>query len=192
MKKTVSMLLAVAMCLSLCVSAFATSNSEDVRKIDSEDIIDYNDIILDEEVIGTSAEALYDNTPNSTSAGDSNIRGSLLFSMTAAGVTGLLVTNSPKSFYKSSLSNGYLKIAGTLNNAGHNGASIKVGACYYDSASSLFIASAYYYFSAGTYEQIVFAQSSFAASTEYRGFIKNTANAGSVTGTLRFYNSDGN
>ena len=192
MKKYVTVLLAAAMCLSLCLPALAVSKPSDTRKLNPEDIVDYKDIIFAEEVLGTSADVVYDNTPSFSTAGSDNIRGSLLFSMTAAGVTdSLLVTSPTKSFYKSALTNGYLKIAGTLNNPGYDGEYIKVGACYYDSASDEFISATYDYFLAGTYARALFPQSDFLVSTQYRGFIKNSAAIGSVSGSLRFYNSSG-
>ena len=115
-----------------------------------------------------------------------------LFSMTAAGVTGLLTTHgvNGKSFtggvMDGAISEGLL-IEGTLTQT--NRLATRVGACYLDQHTANFVSVVNTTFSSGTFSQGWWVKTTvnFPNTRTHFGHITNTGNAGSVSGTLDFY-----
>ena len=173
-KRQISMLLAMALVFSaLCFSASAAEYSDSSFLGTSQNI---TGILLEDDI---------DALPN---AADSNYV--TLFSMRAASVSDLLTTyESGKTFTRSSLSGGSLKITGTLSYTGYAPSlTIKVGACTHDIYYDRFDAVTSDYFTNGSYsESRSYAPSTFSSGTTYYGYIKNQTHFTEIYGTLTFY-----
>lgn len=186
MKKTIgTMLLTVALCMAMSVSAFATDEKV-IMPLNPEDIVEYSEVLAEMPpvVLGTPDMAEFDNSPNIQTRASG-----FLFSMRATGVNNLLVTGSSKTFVESDLNNGYLYITGNLNHSEGANATIKIGGCYYDANSGNYIADLYDYVSKGTISSTISTQYAIAKEYTHRGFIKNQDGSGSVSGNLSFYSA---
>ena len=197
MKKTrrvFALLLTLAMAMALCVPVFAaeTGNSAEtvangdkvIVPLNADDIVDFSDVISEMPpiVLGTPDMAEYDDSPNIQTRASG-----FLFSMTANAVYELLVTGSAKTFTESDLDNNYLYISGELSHSYGSDASIKIGGCYYDASSGLYVADLYAYVYEGSISRKINTQFAIAKEYTHRGFIKNQAGVGYVSGNLSFY-----
>lgn len=185
-QSVVAMLLTVALCMVMNVSAFATGEKV-IKPLNPEDIVEYSEVLLEMPpvALGTPDVVEYDNSPNiQTRASD------FLFSMTATGVQELLVTGSSKTFTYYDLDNGDLYITGKLEHSYGADATIKIGGCYYDAGSGYYIADVYDYVYEGNISSTIDTRLAIARDYTHRGFIKNQAGVGSVSGNLSFYSGE--
>lgn len=193
-RRVFAMLLTLAMAMALCVTGFAaemgagsetaTTGDKVIVPLNTEDIVDFSDVIseMPPVVLGTMDTAEYDNSPNRQTRASGH-----LFSMTANAVYDLLVTGSAKTFKEADLVNNYLYINGNLSHSQGTSARIKIGGCYYDSSSGEYVADVYTYVNAGVVSTTISTRFSIAKEYTHRGFIKNDAGVGYVSGELDFY-----
>lgn len=190
MKKAVqrvaTVIVAVAMCMTLCVPVFASTEKK-VVPLDPENIVEFSDILVDMPpiILGTPDMAEYDNSPNIQSRASG-----LLFSMKATGVKELLITGASKTFVEADLPNDYLYISGDLEHTFGSTATIKVGGCYYDNVSGNYIADLYDYVYGPSFFTKIMTRLAISKEMTHRGFIKNQAGVGSISGDISFYNKD--
>lgn len=187
MKKTtgkiVSVLLAMVLCVAMSVSAFA-ADEKVIVPLDPESIVEYSEVLAEMPpvILGSPDMVEYDNSPNIQTRASG-----LLFSMTAKSVSNLLVTGSAKTFTESDLDNGYLYITGNLEHSMGDSATIKIGGCWYNANTGLYVADLYTYVYEGEVEETIKTQFAIAKEYTHRGFIKNQAGVGTVSGDLNFY-----
>ncbi len=195
MKKAFSTFLVTSIVCSLMISASAFE-SKNISEVDTSNVIGYEYIISysEEEIVGSINDAVFENSGSSSEMTSVNSNSSKeLFSMTAnnLGSDRLLVTNPPKAFYRSALSSGGLRITGTLTEATGQSISVKVGACWYNPSTGLFVADTdvYSYATTGTSVQINIPKSNFHAEQSYRGFVKHFKSGCEISGNLSFSNA---
>ncbi len=196
MKKTqrvFALLMTMVLALALCVTAFASEPSNESERtangskvivpLNPDEIVDFTEVLSELPIIdlGTPDMVEYDNSPNiQTRASD------FLFSMTANAVYELLVTGPEKTFTYYDLSGNYFCITGKLSYSTGSDAKIKIGGCYYDAGSGTYKADAYAYVNAGIITAPI-STYSFVREETHRGFIKNEAGEGYISGYLSFY-----
>lgn len=191
MKKTtgrvVAVLLTVVMCVAMSVSALATDEKV-IVPLNPENIVEYSEVLseMPPVILGSPDMVEYDNSPNIQTRASG-----LLFSMTAksdsVSVSNLLVTGSAKTFTESDLDNGYLYITGNLEHSMGDSATIKIGGCWYNANTGLYVADLYTYVYEGEVDSTIKTQFAIAKEYTHRGFIKNQAGVGTVSGDLNFY-----
>lgn len=183
-KRVVALILSLCMCLSLCCTTFATDEKV-IVPLNPEDIVEYTEVLaaMPPTVLGTADMAKFDNSPNIQTRASG-----FLFSMRAEAVYELLITGAEKTFVEADLSNGYLYISGTLSHTVSSNALMKIGGCWYKATSGDYIADVYDYVYPGTISSTIdIPQYSFAKEKTHRGFIKNIAGSGYISGNLYFY-----
>lgn len=193
-QKVFSLLLSMVLALALCVPAFASEVSSESERtangskvivpLNPDEIVDFTEVLsaMPPIDLGSPDMAEYDNSPNIQTRASG-----FLFSMTANEVYDLLTTGSNKTFSCYDLSNDYLYIRGSLSHSTEPDASIKIGGCYYNSATGTYKADVYDFVSPGTISVSINTQYSIAREYEHRGFIKNDIGTGYVHGNLSFY-----
>ena len=194
MKKMAMLALMLSVCLLSCCPTLAIDDKS-VKNVDASTIIDYQYVMPlydDDDIVGSLEDAIQE---NSTTNPDDLTAIGFIFSMTAnnLGPNYLLHTTGSKYFYQSSLSYGNLRILGQLTDTSGQHFEVKVGGCWYNPTSNLFIAdnSTYQYVYTGGSVWITIPKSYFHAEQMYRGFIKHFESAGEVSGTISFYNYGG-
>ena len=176
-KKLMSLTLAMAMSLSLCVPVFAAST--DIVRVVPEN---------KQEVIGKGSDAVIDTNSVSLDSRSS----SLLFSITTDGGTGfqeLLVSGSSKTFKESDLTNGALKITGKLSSTSSVDKYLRAGYCIYNASKDEYSAADYARFKNGVESEAYFESNFYYAYTYYGFASKDTAGTSYAKGTLKFYNA---
>lgn len=181
-----ALLLSISLCMTANVPAFA-ADEKVIKPVNPDDIVEYSEVLTEMPpvILGPADTAEYDNSPNIQTRASG-----LLFSMTANGVTGLLVTGTAKSFTASDLDNGYLHITGDLQHTRGEGATIKIGGCWYNANTGLYVADLYKYVYEGSVSCSIDTFGAIAKDQVHRGFIKNQAGVGSVSGNLSFYSEE--
>lgn len=186
-RNVVAILLAVAMCMVMSASAFATEEKV-IVPLNPEELVEYYEVLSEMPPvdIGTPETAEYDNSPNIQTRASG-----FLFSMEAKAVHDLLVTGAEKTFTDYDLDNGYLHITGHLEHTEGPDAKIKIGGCWYNSTTGTYKADLYKYVYASK-DIGVTIPTLLAIAKEYthRGFIKNEYGEGIVTGNLSFYSKE--
>lgn len=185
MKKTFSLALAFMMCLSLCVSANAI---EEIPALENEGFV----WGLDEN--GNKVKIICDEIDD----GVLDIRGNIIpnsprivedtmFTMYLNAMKYSLYTTGGKSFVKSDLTGGYLKIYGILESENDYG---QVGLVYYDDGFYV----AYDYLTdvdCGEYFTFYYPQSSFSRYYYYYGYAQNPySGSGSYAGRVHYINAE--
>lgn len=123
------------------------------------------------------------------------VNGTEIFSFKGTDVAELVVTSSPKYFSKSSLSNGYLRIAGSASyEYATSGLKYRVGGCYWNATQNVYTTYSGQYAMAlsGVSVDESLSKSNFNSSFIYYGFLRNLNSYGSsnrVSGNFTFYNS---
>lgn len=178
MKKAISFLMVLVACLSLGMQTFAFG--EEAIQVEPEN---------KQFVIGSRNDAVVDND----SIAPSSRASSLLFSITTSGGTGfrnLLVSGSNKTFEWSDLTNGGLRISGTLSSDDTDTDKyLRAGYCIYVASSDEYKAADYAKFSNGVYSTAFF-ETNFWPTYTYYGFAsKDTVGDSYAQGTLYFYNA---
>ena len=178
-------IMSMVLCMAMSVAAFATEEKT-IVPLNPENIVEYADVLTEMPpvVLGTPDMAEFDNSPNIQTRASG-----FLFSMKATSVKDLLVTGSAKTFVEADLDNGYLYITGNLKHSNGTDATIKIGGCYYDASSGNYIADLYDSVKAGEITSTINTKYAIAKEYTHRGFIKNQAGVGSVSGNLSFYSS---
>ena len=189
-KKLLSLFLALAMVMSLSVTAFAAEEDINVIELDPEAVV------FAEEVIGTPAdqtgEILEDDNANTRASG-------VLFSMTANQVYNLLTTynSGSKYFWGQDVKwDEAIQISGTVYMSQGSNYKIKVGVCYYNPSTDTFVSvNGGTLFTSGvntTYfiEKYpnggVMSTPRFVSQEKYYGHITNLYSSGYAYGTLTF------
>lgn len=189
--KFASIVLVLAMLVS--TAAFAANDTNPNINAYQESYNSYG-----QEILGTSDNITGILLPDVESSLVGSARASSeLFQMSATEVYQLLTTYnaSGKSFMRSDLSNGYLKVSGTVTHTyGDTDILIKVGACYYDIQTDTFLTSASIstHFNSEISDDAYFGYLGFGSQTTYYGFIRNINYGnipGYVYGSMTFYNS---
>lgn len=166
MKKITSIILAVAIVMSMAVGISAKS---------------VNDYFIGEDssiLLVKSSGSLLREAPPET----------FLFSMKVSGLSGLLTTSGSKNFIPKNLEYSNIKIAGTLTNS--SGKTTKVGTCYYSTKLREYVDDGSAMMPSG-YGYTVYIPNNFDTmykSYKHYGFVK-TSNGETVSGTLRFADS---
>ena len=178
--------LAVVLCMALSVSAFA-ADEKIIVPLNPDDIVEYTEVVSQMPTIdlGTPDTIIFDNSPNIMTRASG-----FLFSMTANSVQDLLVTGSAKTFKNSDLDNGYLHITGNLNHTKGASAKIKIGGCYYNSATGTYKADVYTFVYEGDIAKTISTRYTIAQEYTHRGFIKNEYGSGIVSGDLSFWSQE--
>lgn len=191
MKKTIlratTMVMVVVLCLLVSVPAFA-SDAKEIVPLNPEDVIEFSEVLtpMPNIVLGTPDMAEFDNSPNIRTRASG-----FLFSMRAAEVHELLITGSEKVFFEDDLDNGYLYISGKLEHTIYSGARMKIGGCWYRAVTGTYEADLYdYVFPGSISSRIDIPKYEFAKDREHRGFVKNLAGGGYLSGNLYFYSEE--
>lgn len=111
-----------------------------------------------------------------------------LCSLYASSVSNLLVSSSEKMISRSDLTNGYLRMSGTLTNS-KNSQKIKVGLCHYDTLTGTYVADLEKYLPSGEWGAVSWPKSEVPIFDRFV-YIKNTSGTGTVSGDLFVYNAD--
>lgn len=189
-KKFLSLFLALAMVMSLSVTAFAAEEEITVIELDPETVV------FAEEVIGTPAdqtgEILEDSSANTRATNTT------LFSMTANQVYNLLTTynSSGKYFWGQNVKyNQAIRISGTVSMSQGANYYVRVGVCYYNPSTDTFISVGNSDFESGVYSTIrldqyrngnIMSDPRFFSQEKYYGHITNLYTGGYAYGTLTF------
>lgn len=198
-KKLTSLLLAMTLALSLAaVSVSAADDKDDkvIVPVDGSMLVDYEDVLPayphGDDFLCYWEDAVFDDSDDEEDpVSPQATTFTRLFSMTATSVEDLLCTGPTKEFTNNSLSKGYLKIIGTLRNNYSLDADMRVGGCWYDGSTSTFVSAGYCELTAHGDFSVTIARSKFPSGQSYRGFIKNLAQVGEISGSCGFYNADG-
>lgn len=178
MKKFVSVLMVVVVCLSLGMQTFAFS--EEAIQVEPEN---------KQFVIGSRSDAVIDND----SVAPESRASSLLFSISTASGTGfreLLVSGEDKTFQKSDLTYGGLKISGILySDDTVTDEYLRAGYCIYIASTDKYEAADYARFRNGVYSSAYFEMNFWPTYTYYGFASKDTVGNSYAQGTLYFYNS---
>lgn len=185
-KRVFTLLLVMAMCLTLCVPALAAG-----REVlgSPEDQTGY--FLPDAPVMENQSAGL---SPMVTRK--------FLFSITANQVRELLTTynNYQKTVKSNNLTYGGVYLSGKINihETPNTSGSAKVGLCYLDSFHDKFITEAgcYGYFTLGANDSVYIKKSALSLNTTYYAFIRNSSsgsdvfNGGYVAGSVTYYDAD--
>lgn len=181
MKKMLSILLALVLCLGSTVPAFAANG---------EITSDEEAVLIDNVTAGYAQDVPVESNAARASSGSKKA----LFTLDADNATGLRTSMSYNSaipsdtFYRGDLTKGCLLIKGTLSYT-KKGSYIKVGAATYSKGT--FTAAKSYSFASGKAQYVNIDKTAFKKNVEYYGFLKNTEGGSGnyVKGSIVFYNA---
>ena len=183
MKKFLITILAIMMTATCAVPVFADEIDDDAYYTADPIYLGTNDPLA---VIGDAVEP----DPFASRARSNT----LLFSFTASNVYYMVATSGSKTFTRSSLTNGYLKVSGKGSYSySASTTKFRAGGCRYDGSSYVTNALQYIEFSNGVSNYGYIPRSDFSSAYTYYGFVTNYYQNGtiSLSGTFYLYNSDG-